>query len=81
MHHLRPTSGKFESAAAACCRRGCSQTSIVASGHKWGLVYPGLGWAMWRSRAHLPDSLMFREGYLGAEQVGQGRRGCLAGSP
>jgi glutamate decarboxylase len=46
--------------------------SICASGHKYGLVYPGLGWAMWRSREHLPDSLMFREAYLGAEQVWRG---------
>lgn len=33
--------------------------SINASGHKFGLVYPGLGWVMWRSRSMLPDSLVF----------------------
>jgi hypothetical protein len=34
-------------------------TSINASGHKFGLVYPGLGWVMWRNRDMLPDSLVF----------------------
>lgn len=34
-------------------------TSINASGHKFGLVYPGLGWVLWRNRDRLPDSLVF----------------------
>lgn len=29
-------------------------------GHKFGLVFPGLGWCMFRSREHLPDSLVGR---------------------
>ena len=39
--------------------------SINASGHKYGLVYPGVGWVLWRDRAHLPDELVFRVDYLG----------------
>jgi glutamate decarboxylase len=39
--------------------------SINASGHKYGLVYPGLGWALWRDEAALPDDLVFRVNYLG----------------
>lgn len=39
--------------------------SINTSGHKYGLVYPGVGWAVWRDEAALPDSLVFRVNYLG----------------
>jgi glutamate decarboxylase len=41
--------------------------SINASGHKYGLVYPGIGWALWRSRAALPDELVFHVDYLGGD--------------
>ncbi|MPY52114.1 glutamate decarboxylase [Streptomyces acidicola] len=41
--------------------------SINTSGHKYGLVYPGVGWALWRSTAELPDDLVFRVNYLGGE--------------
>ena len=41
--------------------------SINTSGHKYGLVYPGVGWAMWRDRAALPDDLVFKVNYLGGE--------------
>ena len=39
--------------------------SINASGHKYGLVYPGLGWALWRDEAALPEDLVFHVNYLG----------------
>jgi glutamate decarboxylase len=39
--------------------------SINASGHKYGLVYPGVGWAVWRDRAALPEDLIFNVNYLG----------------
>jgi glutamate decarboxylase len=39
--------------------------SINASGHKYGLVYPGVGWAVWREKAALPDDLIFEVDYLG----------------
>jgi glutamate decarboxylase len=39
--------------------------SINASGHKFGLVYPGIGWLVFRSRESLPDDLVFYEDYLG----------------
>ena len=41
--------------------------SINASGHKYGLVYPGLGWALWRNAQALPEELIFRVNYLGGE--------------
>jgi glutamate decarboxylase len=39
--------------------------SINASGHKYGLVYPGVGWAIWRSPEALPKDLIFDVNYLG----------------
>jgi glutamate decarboxylase len=39
--------------------------SINASGHKYGLVYPGVGWAIWRSQEALPRDLVFNVNYLG----------------
>jgi glutamate decarboxylase len=41
--------------------------SINASGHKYGLVYPGVGWAIWRNKEALPEDLIFRVNYLGGE--------------
>ena len=41
--------------------------SINASGHKYGLVYPGVGWAVWRNQAALPEQLVFKVNYLGGE--------------
>ncbi|MCX4576612.1 glutamate decarboxylase [Streptomyces sp. NBC_01571] len=42
-------------------------SSINTSGHKYGLVYPGVGWALWRSSAELPEELVFRVNYLGGD--------------
>ena len=39
--------------------------SINTSGHKYGLVYPGVGWIIWRDQAALPDELVFNVDYLG----------------
>ncbi len=41
--------------------------SINTSGHKYGLVYPGLGWVVWRDTDALPDDLVFKVSYLGGE--------------
>ncbi|MGC0420917.1 glutamate decarboxylase [Embleya sp. AB8] len=41
--------------------------SINTSGHKYGLVYPGLGWVVWRSTDRLPEDLIFKVGYLGGD--------------
>ncbi|MFE9098289.1 glutamate decarboxylase [Streptomyces sp. NPDC007264] len=41
--------------------------SINTSGHKYGLVYPGVGWALWRGRDALPEELVFRVNYLGGD--------------
>jgi glutamate decarboxylase len=39
--------------------------SINVSGHKYGLVYPGVGWVVWREAAALPEDLIFWVNYLG----------------
>jgi glutamate decarboxylase len=39
--------------------------SINVSGHKYGLVYPGVGWVVWRDKRDLPDELIFTVDYLG----------------
>jgi glutamate decarboxylase len=39
--------------------------SINVSGHKYGLVYPGVGWAIWRDAEKLPRDLVFDVNYLG----------------
>ncbi len=39
--------------------------SINMSGHKYGLVYPGVGWAVWRDADALPEDLVFYVNYLG----------------
>ncbi len=46
--------------------------SISTSGHKYGLVYPGLGWIVWRDKEYLPEEMSFSVNYLGANitQVG-----------
>ncbi|MET8796060.1 glutamate decarboxylase [Nocardia sp. NPDC004568] len=41
--------------------------SINTSGHKYGLIYPGVGWVLWRDADALPDALVFRVNYLGGE--------------
>ncbi|HWK29365.1 MAG TPA: glutamate decarboxylase [Solirubrobacter sp.] len=41
--------------------------SINASGHKFGLVYPGVGWVVWRSADALPAELVFHVDYLGGD--------------
>jgi len=39
--------------------------SINVSGHKFGLVYPGVGWLIFRERSDLAEDLVFYENYLG----------------
>lgn len=41
--------------------------SISTSGHKYGLVYPGVGWVVWRNTAVCPESLIFHVSYLGGD--------------
>jgi glutamate decarboxylase len=41
--------------------------SINTSGHKYGLVYPGVGWIVWRDAEALPEDLIFKVNYLGGE--------------
>lgn len=42
--------------------------SINVSGHKYGLVYPGVGWVIWRDLEDLPDDLVFHVNYLGGDE-------------
>ncbi|KAK2732346.1 hypothetical protein FQN55_004250 [Onygenales sp. PD_40] len=42
--------------------------SINVSGHKYGLVYAGLGWIIWRDRSYLPKDLIFELHYLGGTE-------------
>ena len=43
--------------------------SINVSGHKYGLVYPGVGWVIWRDVADLPKELIFEVDYLGGSHA------------
>jgi glutamate decarboxylase len=40
--------------------------SINTSGHKFGLVYAGLGWILWRNETYLHKDLIFELHYLGS---------------
>jgi glutamate decarboxylase len=42
-----------------------SVRSINVSGHKFGLVYPGIGWLIFREKSDLAEDLVFYENYLG----------------
>jgi len=42
--------------------------SINVSGHKYGLVHPGVGWVIWRGEEELPEELIFHVNYLGGDQ-------------
>ena len=42
--------------------------SINVSGHKYGLVFPGVGWIVWRGEEDLPKDLIFHVNYLGGDQ-------------
>ena len=42
--------------------------SINVSGHKCGLVYPGVGWVVRRSKDDLPEDLVFHINYRGSDQ-------------
>ncbi|HJO95523.1 MAG TPA: glutamate decarboxylase [Victivallales bacterium] len=41
--------------------------TINLSGHKYGLVYPGLGWLIFRDNSVVPDELVFHVNYLGGD--------------
>ncbi|QDU74565.1 Glutamate decarboxylase [Bremerella volcania] len=41
--------------------------STNVSGHKYGLVYPGVCWVVWRDEAELPRELIFHVNYLGGD--------------
>ena len=43
--------------------------SINVSGHKYGLVYPGVGWLIMRDKSDLPEDLIFYVNYLGSEEA------------
>ena len=39
--------------------------SINVSGHKYGLVYPGIGWLIFKDKIDIPEELVFDINYLG----------------
>lgn len=41
--------------------------SINTSGHKYGLVAPGVGWVVWRSADVVPEEMVFHVAYLGGD--------------
>jgi len=43
--------------------------SINVSGHKYGLVYPGVGWLVMRDKTDLPEDLIFYVNYLGSQEA------------
>jgi glutamate decarboxylase len=43
--------------------------SINVSGHKFGLVYPGVGWLVFREESDLAEDLVFYENYLGKKDA------------
>jgi glutamate/tyrosine decarboxylase-like PLP-dependent enzyme len=46
-----------------------ARAPINVSGHKFGLVYPGIGWLVFREKSDLPEDLVFYENYLGKTGV------------
>ena len=42
--------------------------SINVSGHKFGLVFAGVGWIIWRDEKYLPKHLVFELHYLGGTE-------------
>ena len=42
--------------------------SLNVSGHKYGGVYCGIGWVLFRSRECVPDAMVFSTTYLGSTQ-------------
>ncbi|KAL1924906.1 uncharacterized protein VTP21DRAFT_4560 [Calcarisporiella thermophila] len=42
--------------------------SINASGHKYGLVYPGCGWVIWKNSKMLSEDLIYELHYLGGTE-------------
>jgi len=43
--------------------------SINTSGHKYGLVYPGVGWLVFRDKTYLHEDLIFHVTYLGGDMI------------
>jgi glutamate decarboxylase len=43
--------------------------SINVSGHKYGLVYPGVGWLIFKDKVDIPDDLVFNINYLGGNMA------------
>jgi glutamate decarboxylase len=56
--------------------------SINVSGHKFGLVYAGVGWLLFRESQDLHEDLVFRVNYLGGDQASFTLvSGCLIRTP
>ena len=40
----------------------------ISVSDKYGLVYEGIGWVVWRNKEDLPEELIFHVNYLRADQ-------------
>ncbi|RDB27542.1 Glutamate decarboxylase [Hypsizygus marmoreus] len=70
--HVDAASGGFIAPFAYPNLKWCFDVSRVVSinvsGHKFGLVYPGLGWILWRDESFLHKDLVFELHYLGSTE-------------
>jgi hypothetical protein len=46
--------------------KGLSSAAAAAVPARYGLVYPGMGWVLWREPSDVPDDLVFHINYLGS---------------
>ena len=56
-------------ASKALMRKHYPEPTNDRSGHKYGLVYPGVGWIVWRDEKELPEYLKFELHYLGGNPI------------
>lgn len=70
--HVDAASGGFVAPFAYPGYKWCFDVprvhSINASGHKFGLVYVGLGWIIWKDKSLLHKDLIFELHYLGSTE-------------
>ncbi|MCO5594359.1 hypothetical protein L7F22_048389 [Adiantum nelumboides] len=62
----------FGANCQVCIEKLCRVVSINTSGHKYGMVLPGLGWVVFRSSDVLPRELVFELHYLGSVEYSFG---------
>jgi glutamate decarboxylase len=67
---LPPPKGDFDQRVRVSCPTlSSTYAQLTLKSHKYGLVYPGVGWVVWRDPKYLPQELVFNINYLGADQA------------